>query len=313
MKNIFGLILIFPMLILLAGCGTSLTQVAKEGDIAAIQKLLDQGANINEGGIGGGAISGSPLSYAAYHCRIEAVKYLIHKGADINNATGYTGYGYSGGGLRPLHMAASSGCTEAIKLLLDAGADIDVRANKKWWTALAIAAYDGHTDIVDILVDRGANIDIAIKNIEFLKGRVDVSQSGIAYLLKLKKKAYYKAELKEVEAKLREFEAVARKYREAKIKPSPPEEARKFMVQAESAFDQQRLTDAVDLYTGALKLCPWWPQAHYNRAMVLSLLGDNSKYKEAIMEMKKYLMLVPDAPNARTAQDNIYKWESMIK
>jgi hypothetical protein len=47
--------------------------------------------------------------------------------------------------------------------------------------------------------------------------------------------------------------------------------------------------------------------------MVLSLLGNNSKYQEAIMEMKKYLMLVPDAPNARTAQDNIYKWEGMIK
>ena len=118
--------IIFILLVGMAmtGCGTALTQAAKEGDIAAIQKLLDQGANINESGSRGGVMAGSPLSYAAYHCRIEAVKYLIQKGADINNATGYTSYGDSGGGLRPLHMAASSGCTEAIKLLLDAGADI---------------------------------------------------------------------------------------------------------------------------------------------------------------------------------------------
>jgi hypothetical protein len=122
------------------------------------------------------------------------------------------------------------------------------------------------------------------------------------------KQAPFKAELKE-------FEAVARKYREAKIKPSPPEEARKFLVQAEFAFDQQRLADAAKLYTKASILCPWWPQAHYNRAMVLSILkeSDNSNYQAAILGMKKYLMLVPDAPNARAAQDNIYKWEGMIK
>ncbi|MDP3111107.1 MAG: ankyrin repeat domain-containing protein, partial [Thermodesulfovibrionales bacterium] len=80
MKRILGLILIFPMLILLAGCGTALTQAAKEGDIAALQKLLDQGANINENAIVGGSMNGSLLSQAAYYCRIEAVKYLIHKG-----------------------------------------------------------------------------------------------------------------------------------------------------------------------------------------------------------------------------------------
>ena len=77
------------MLILLAGCGTAYTG-GKEGDIAALQKLLDQGANINENAIVGGSMNGSLLSQAAYYCRIEAIKYLIHKGADINNATGWT-------------------------------------------------------------------------------------------------------------------------------------------------------------------------------------------------------------------------------
>jgi len=174
-KRILGLILIFPMLILLAGCGTALTQAAKEGDIAALQKLLDQGANINENAIVGGSMNGSLLSQAAYYCRIEAIKYLIHKGADINNATGWTDYGASGGGLRPLHMAARSGCTEAIKLLLDAGADIDVRANKMFGSALAIAAYHGNIKSVKYLLERGADVDDAS---QVLKGLADDKMKG---------------------------------------------------------------------------------------------------------------------------------------
>ena len=158
----------------MAGCRTGLTQAAKEGDIAAIQKLLDRGANIN-GSPTGGAIAGPPLGFAAYHCRIEAVKYLISKGADINNATGYTGYGYSGGGLRPLHLAASSGCTEAIGLLLDAGADIDVRANKTFGSALAIAAYHGNAKSVKFLLERGADVDDAS---QVLKGLADDGMKG---------------------------------------------------------------------------------------------------------------------------------------
>lgn len=185
MKRILlGLILIFPMLILLAGCGTALTQAAKEGDIAAIQKLLDQGANINENAIVGGSMNGSLLSQAAYYCRIEAVKYLIDKGADINNATGWTDYGASGGGLRPLHMAASSGCTEAIKLLLDAGADIDVRANDMHGAALAIAAYHGNVKSVKYLLERGADVDDASQVLILKK---EDGEEGLALLQKFEK------------------------------------------------------------------------------------------------------------------------------
>jgi len=183
---------IFLLLVGMAmtGCGTGLTQAAKEGDISAIQKLLDEGANINESGTMGGVMAGSPLSYAAYHCRMEAVKYLIHKGADINDATGYTSYGASGGGLRPLHMAARSGCTEAIKLLLDAGADIDVRANDMYGAALAIAAYNGHIKSVKYLLERGADVDDAsqvLKVLERDRMRSSGGKEGLALLQKFEK------------------------------------------------------------------------------------------------------------------------------
>lgn len=174
----------------MTGCGTALTQAAKEGDIAALQKLFDEGANINENAIVGGSMNGSLLSQAAYYCRIEAVKYLIHKGADINNATGWTDYGASGGKLRPLHMAARSGCTEAIKLLLDAGADIDVRANEMVGSALAIAAYHGNIKSVKYLIERGADVDDAsqvFKGLADDKMKRTGGKEGLALLQKYEK------------------------------------------------------------------------------------------------------------------------------
>ena len=54
-------------------------------------------------------------------------------------------------------------------------------------------------------------------------------------------------------------------------------------------------------------IAPWWPEGHFNEALVLSELR---YYGKAIEHMKKYVALVPDAPNARAAQDKIYVWES---
>lgn len=114
-------------------------------------------------------------------------------------------------------------------------------------------------------------------------------------------------------AELREFEeGVARKYRESEPKPTLPEEARKFMVQANFAFEQKKYADATNLYAKALNISPWWPEGHFNRALILAT-SELSNYREAVREMKKYLMLVPNAPNARAAQDKIYQWEGVIK
>jgi tetratricopeptide (TPR) repeat protein len=106
------------------------------------------------------------------------------------------------------------------------------------------------------------------------------------------------------------FSDVARNYRAATIKPTLPEEAHKFKAQAEYALNKKEFEVAVARYKEALNVAPWWPEGHFNRALIL---GELSRYRDAIREMKKYLMLVPDAPNARTARDNIYGWESELK
>lgn len=106
------------------------------------------------------------------------------------------------------------------------------------------------------------------------------------------------------------FTEAARSYRAATVKPTLPEEARKFKVQAESAFNKKNFEGAAARYKDALDVAPWWPEGHFNRALIL---GELSRYRDAIREMKKYLTLVPDAPNARAAQDNIYRWEGELK
>jgi len=104
------------------------------------------------------------------------------------------------------------------------------------------------------------------------------------------------------------FEAVARRYRDAPVKPAFPEEARRFKIQAEAAVAQKNFAAAADRYNDALKVAPWWPEGRFNRALIL---GETGRYRKAIDEMKMYLALVPEALDARAAQDKIYEWEAL--
>lgn len=105
------------------------------------------------------------------------------------------------------------------------------------------------------------------------------------------------------------FEGEANKYRDAETKPELPESAREFKVRAESAVTEKRFIDAVEAFDRALQIAPWWPQGHFNVALIL---GELKVYGLAVDEMQRYLLLVPDAANARQAQDKIYAWKGML-
>jgi len=154
MKKVFWNILIIAIVVVFAGCGNQLIAAAKKGDIATMQRLLDQGADINESALSGNC-SGSPLAHAAYHCKPESVRYLVGKGADIE-AVGVM----MGGNHHPLHLAAREDCVEAVKILLDAGADIN--AQSRFGSALAWAVRDGNIKAIKYLIARGADVDDAI-------------------------------------------------------------------------------------------------------------------------------------------------------
>jgi tetratricopeptide (TPR) repeat protein len=102
------------------------------------------------------------------------------------------------------------------------------------------------------------------------------------------------------------FQEVARTYRASNPKPQLPEAARRFRVQAEGAIHDKDFDAAADFFEQALSVAPWWPDGHFNRALVLSETGE---FPDAIAEMQNYLTLVPDVPDARAVRDKIYDWE----
>ena len=105
----------------------------------------------------------------------------------------------------------------------------------------------------------------------------------------------------------KDFSAIAAKYRQADPKPKVTEKMHRYAVMAMAAVRGHRFYDAIDDYDSAIKLAPWWPEVHFNKALILGEMNSNA---EAIHEMKRYLELAPKASNARQAQDQIYIWES---
>jgi hypothetical protein len=102
------------------------------------------------------------------------------------------------------------------------------------------------------------------------------------------------------------FADVAKAYRAANPKPPRPEALVRFQVQAEGAVRDKDFAGAEDYFAQGLQVAPWWPDGHYNRAIVLAETGD---YAPATVEMQRYLLLVPEASNAREAQNMIYDWQ----
>jgi hypothetical protein len=107
------------------------------------------------------------------------------------------------------------------------------------------------------------------------------------------------------------FKPLAAKYRALSIKPTISEEQRKFIVQANSSLNEKNYNNAISFYNSAIKVEPTaYPGAYYNLALTYALV---EKYEDAVLNMNKYLLLVPDATDAREARDKIYEWELKIK
>ncbi|HAZ13923.1 MAG: hypothetical protein A2X86_08140 [Bdellovibrionales bacterium GWA2_49_15] len=105
------------------------------------------------------------------------------------------------------------------------------------------------------------------------------------------------------------FEKTAQSYLNSQVKPQLPEEAIRYKVQAEGAVREKRFDDASDLFNYALEIAPWWPAGHYNRGLILA---EQKDYKEAIIELKRYLKLEPNAANSRAVQLKIYELEGLV-
>ena len=102
------------------------------------------------------------------------------------------------------------------------------------------------------------------------------------------------------------IQAVAQLVRTQSVKPKLPEEARRYWVQATRSVKTRHYGEAITLYTHASEIAPWWAEAHFNRALILA---NQNRFQEAVTSMKQFLILAPNAPDARAAQDKIYLLE----
>jgi len=101
---------------------------------------------------------GSPLVNAALYGKIEVVKFLISKGANVNAK--------SNGGRTPLHAAVGAGVLSVsdvnivavVKLLVSNGADVNAKDNKGE-TPLGDVVVFGTSEVIKLLISNGANVN----------------------------------------------------------------------------------------------------------------------------------------------------------
>ena len=126
-----------------------LWDASKSGDLAALQRALIEGADVNYAA--SGDKNWTPLHWACYYGHLEIIRALLDAGADPeakadDEAT-------------PLHWACLQDQVEAARiLLLEAGANT-VAKTDKGYTALHFACYRGHLDVGKALLDASADID----------------------------------------------------------------------------------------------------------------------------------------------------------
>jgi tetratricopeptide (TPR) repeat protein len=116
--------------------------------------------------------------------------------------------------------------------------------------------------------------------------------------------------VKYYEEDLEHFRMLAGKFTPASEKQVMDEEQRKLFVQGNAMNKKMDYDNAIIYYDKAFSLNPVsYPEGYYNYAIIASLA---EKYELAILNMKKYLLLLPNAPDAISAQDKIYEWEALL-
>jgi tetratricopeptide (TPR) repeat protein len=112
--------------------------------------------------------------------------------------------------------------------------------------------------------------------------------------------------------------AMAQVLKRMPVEPPLPEEARKHVVEADVWIAKADLSNAQNSYEQAIRIAPYVPSLYYNYSMILAkrFSGDDKALylaDTAIESLEAYLDLSPEAPDAREAKDQVYKWELMKK
>ena len=153
LTKLVGLIALPLVILQLTSCATMipLTAASKQGDVALINKLLNEGAKVDEPN--SGKWSATPLYWSLFDCKFEAAEFLLTKGANVNSTDSF--------GSTPLYMAV---CCENVDLsliehLIQKGADVNYKNTSDGLTSLHYAISCGSDDVARLLIEKGANVN----------------------------------------------------------------------------------------------------------------------------------------------------------
>ena len=151
----------------LPGGESVLMTAARTGNSDAIKALLDHGADVNAKTPRGQ----TALMWAAAKNNADTVKLLVERGADINARTAndtrsewkprYAPFDAPPPtGFTALLFAVRTSSIDAVRALLDAGADVNETLSDGQ-SALVVALANRHWEVADFLLDRGADPNLA--------------------------------------------------------------------------------------------------------------------------------------------------------
>jgi len=120
----------------------------RSGNAGCVRLLIDLEARVDLVDTSGWTV----LLWAVHDQNLEIAHLLLQFGADPNPVTS--------GERTPLLIAAHESCEELVRLLLDHGADrAAADATNRGMTVLHYSSCQGHTDLVRLLIDAGANLN----------------------------------------------------------------------------------------------------------------------------------------------------------
>lgn len=188
LHNRFLTILSVILLVLSSGCLsyydiTPINQAAWNNDVEGMKALLDKGVSIDEVGTrpnqngdpNDGIPMATPLEAAIVQGNIEATKFIIESGADVNLIrrcwidTPNGRYVFDGSALM---LACLKGDLQIVNMLLDAGADVHQLTRESAFTpgfmdsydALQFSAEMGNVEIAELLIKHGADVNAKDKS-----------------------------------------------------------------------------------------------------------------------------------------------------
>lgn len=133
-------------------------KAVEAGNIAVVRQYIASGFDVNskDKGVPAIGIPGSPaIDTAAAAGKCQVLDELLAAGAQADPKSIQFGF-------TPLSLAAKAGASACVRSLLAKKVRLDVRTEPGGDTALIMAAYGGHLEVVQMLVENGA--DTQLKN-----------------------------------------------------------------------------------------------------------------------------------------------------